>query len=436
VGPQGPAGATGAAGTTTVSVSDAPPPAAVDNTLWWESDTGLLYVRYNDGNSTQWVIASPQPDTSTFVTTSQAVRYDVAQVLTAAQQTQARNNIAVQKKNYIINGAMMVSQQNGTTVLAVGGYVADQFLTSVSAGTSFSVANVASVTPAGSPNRLRVTATAAHASVAASDIAYIEQRIEGLRVADLRFGGAAAKTTTLQFGVKAPAGIYSCVLINGGANRCYVAEYVIAAGEANTDVVKSVTIPGDVTGTWATDNTFGLGVRWGLMVGATFQQAAGAWGTTNAVGSPNQFNLMGTNGNVFELFDVSLTEGNVAPPFIMPPFDQELLLCRRYFWRRTFLSNQIISTLQAYATNAANGPLFNFCPDMRAAPTATFSAAAHFSCQPSGGGGAAASALSIVTTADEAFFSTTSVAASLAAGAAAAFYANTAGAWMQFDARL
>jgi len=35
--------------------------------MWWENDSGLLYVRYNDGNSTQWVIAAPQPDISAFV---------------------------------------------------------------------------------------------------------------------------------------------------------------------------------------------------------------------------------------------------------------------------------------------------------------------------------------------------------------------------------
>jgi hypothetical protein len=50
-----------------VLVSDTPPAGALDNSLWWKSDTGLLYLRYNDGNSTQWVIAAPQPDASLFV---------------------------------------------------------------------------------------------------------------------------------------------------------------------------------------------------------------------------------------------------------------------------------------------------------------------------------------------------------------------------------
>lgn len=71
VGPEGPAstvpGPPGPPGASTVQISDTPPTGVPDNTIWWESDTGLLYVRYNDGTSTQWVIACPQPDPSTFV---------------------------------------------------------------------------------------------------------------------------------------------------------------------------------------------------------------------------------------------------------------------------------------------------------------------------------------------------------------------------------
>jgi hypothetical protein len=55
------------AGAATVLVSDTAPAGAPDKALWWESDSGLLYIRYNDGTSTQWVIACPQPDTNTFV---------------------------------------------------------------------------------------------------------------------------------------------------------------------------------------------------------------------------------------------------------------------------------------------------------------------------------------------------------------------------------
>jgi hypothetical protein len=47
--------------------SAGPPAGAVPGTMWWETDTGLLYIRYDDGDSVQWVIACPQPDVSMFM---------------------------------------------------------------------------------------------------------------------------------------------------------------------------------------------------------------------------------------------------------------------------------------------------------------------------------------------------------------------------------
>jgi hypothetical protein len=310
---------------------DAAPTTAADNSLWFETVHGVMYWRYNDGDSQQWVVAAPPASAL-----ANAVRFDAPQGLTRTQQTQARDNIAVQKKNYIINGAMMISQENGLTagnITAAGYYGVDCFggFTTGTTGVA-GIQQAVSATPAGSSTRLRLTVTTADAAVGAGDIVWIATRLEGVRILDLRFGSAAAKTVTLQFGVKAPAGTYSVTLINNAINRSYVAEYVIAAGEANTDVIKSATIPGDITGTWTTDTSIGIEIRWGMMVGTTWQQTAGAWGTVNAVGSPNQFNFMGTNGNVFELFDVSLTEGSVAPPFVVPDYASELLACKRYFY--------------------------------------------------------------------------------------------------------
>jgi hypothetical protein len=68
VGPQGPQGAQGApgVGVSTVYYADNPPTGVPDGSMWWESDTGLLFIKFNDGTSSQWVIAAPQPDISTF----------------------------------------------------------------------------------------------------------------------------------------------------------------------------------------------------------------------------------------------------------------------------------------------------------------------------------------------------------------------------------
>ncbi|MET4190671.1 MULTISPECIES: hypothetical protein [unclassified Bradyrhizobium] len=277
-------------------------------------------------------------------------------------------------KNYIINGGMMVSQENANTPGATNAYYpVDQFFAGFSGTTgAYSVAQVASPSPGGSPNRIRFTVTGADAAVAAGDLVYLARTpIEGLRVADLMWGTASAKTVILQFGVKAPAGTYCVGVRNGVANRAYVAEYTISAGEANTDTVKSVIIPGDTTGTWAKDNTSSIDLFWTGMSGTSFQQTAGSWAATGNIGSSNQFNLMGTNGNVFELFDVGLYEGTAAPAFQLPDYVSELALCQRYFFKNDLSTYGLAGIGNAYSASQSIGATFSYPVRMRAVPTMT-----------------------------------------------------------------
>lgn len=133
--PLGPGGGGGAS----VLVSDTPPAGAADNSLWWESDTGILYVRYYDGSSTQWVaIAGGFTD---------AVRYGVAQTLTANQQAQARANIGSLSNNLIINGDFRVNQRVyvSAAVLAFGVYGHDRWKAG-SGGGDYSFAQLVSST--------------------------------------------------------------------------------------------------------------------------------------------------------------------------------------------------------------------------------------------------------------------------------------------------
>jgi hypothetical protein len=362
----------------------------------------------------------------------------MAQALTAAQQTQARSNIGVQKKNYILNGAMMVSQENGATAgTASSYYPVDNIYTGIS-GTSgvVSAQQIASVTPAGSPNRLRMTVTTADAAVAAADIVWLEDRIEGLRVADLCYGSAIAKTAILQFGVKAPAGTYTVSVTNGALNRCYVAEYVIAAGEANTDVVKSVVIPGDTTGTWLKDNGIGLDVRWGLMVGTTYQQAAGSWQATNMLGSPNQFNFMGTVNNVFELFDVSLTEGSVAPPFVVPDYASELVACQRYYEKAS--AGDWAPLGVGHATSATTGQIVLFFnTTKRTLPNLSFGAPSDYALTLAAPGTATVTSFTLGGVGLSSAYVVANVAAGLTLGCGTELYRNaSAPAPLAFDARL
>jgi len=280
--------------------------------------------------------------TTQFVQTeiaAKAVRYDAAQTLTAAQQSQARANVNVTKKNYVINGGMQISQEtSGAAGTASGYHPVDMFQMPSIVTLVTTTQQIASVTPGGSPNRVRLSAAGSDAAPAAGHILAIRTFVEGLNAADLRSGSAAAKTITIQFGVKAPAGTYHVAIQNAAQNRSYPASYVISAGEANTDVVKSVTIALDTTGTWLNDNSAGMYIFWTLVAGASGRGTVNAWQAGAIYAGASQINFIGTAGTVFELFDVSLTEGSVAPAFQLPPIQDELVRCKRYWQGQQSLS--------------------------------------------------------------------------------------------------
>lgn len=239
-------------------------------------------------------------------------------------------------KNYIINAGMRVSQQNGTSSgTASGYYPVDQFSVIHSQDGTLTSAQVASATAGGSPTRLRVTVTTQDGTIAAGQYAHIYHPIEGLRCSDLRFGGSSAKQVVLRFGWKSPAGTFAVCLSNQDDNRTYVREFTISGGDANTDTVQTVTFPGDTSGTWYTDNTLAMQLRWTLATGATFQTTANAWQAGEYYGTASTSNGIGTGSDVFELFDVGMhadiDELGVAPPFVLPSYDDELRACQRYY---------------------------------------------------------------------------------------------------------
>jgi hypothetical protein len=50
--------ANAAGGGTSTTISDTPPGSPTAGSLWWESDTGTLWIYYTDANTSQWVMAA------------------------------------------------------------------------------------------------------------------------------------------------------------------------------------------------------------------------------------------------------------------------------------------------------------------------------------------------------------------------------------------
>jgi hypothetical protein len=320
------------------TTDDAPPAGPLqDGQLWWKSSTGVLYLWYADANSSQWVQVSASPQ--------------------VVDNNYARKT--AETRNRVVNGAMQISQENGTTSLTITNtYPVDQWTVVFTTTGAVSFQQVLSTSPKGSPNRLRLTVTTADASLAAGEFVQILQRIEGAKVADFRYGSADAQQAVLRFGFKGPAGTYSIALRNNAQDRVYLATFTVTAGQANTDTEQTVVIPGDITGTWLVGNNVGITLAICLAAGTTFQGAAG-WQAGNLMGVAGMSNGLATVSNVFELFDVGFyldaDQTGLPSPWQLPDDTDELARCQRY-WQKSF--TRFSGNVTSASSYTASGALY------------------------------------------------------------------------------
>jgi hypothetical protein len=273
-------------------------------------------------------------------------------------------------KNRIINGDMRIDQRNAGAEVnpAVNAtYYLDRWRFNGTQASKLKIGqNAGSVTPpAGFTNYLGLTSLSAY-SITSSDFFFLLQFIEGFNTADLAWGTANAKTVTLSFWVRSSlTGTFGVTLINGSDNRSYPATYTISS--ANTWTQISITIPGDTSGTWATGNTSGIAVIFGLGIGSTYSATAGSWtGTTAVYGATGATSVVGTNGATFYITGVQLEQNTSATPFERRLYNQELANCQRYY---TTINDFYY---RGYIQNTAVGGTTCFLPvKMRASPTIT-----------------------------------------------------------------
>ncbi len=279
-------------------------------------------------------------------------------------------------RNRILNGNMVIDQRNaGASVTPTDGqYVLDRWKQLQSVASKYSVQqNAGGVTPpAGYTNYLGVTSLSAY-SVGASDYFAVLQEVEGFNSADLAWGTANASTVTVSFWVRSSlTGTFGGTIGNSANNRAYPFTYAISA--ANTWEQKSVTIAGDTSGTWLTNNGIGLRVKFGLGVGSTYNGTAGSWQASNLISATGSVSVVGTSGATFYLTGVQLEAGSVATPFERRPYGTELALCQRYLPAFGGVSDITPAMVLTGATSAL--VVFQFPVNVRTAPTGLTATAA------------------------------------------------------------
>lgn len=281
-------------------------------------------------------------------------------------------------KNRIINGACMIDQRNAgasVTVVDTPIYTLDRWAGYGSnASSKFSIQqNAGSVTtPVGFNKYLGATSTSSY-SVPSGESYFIRHIIEGLNAADLGWGTANASTVTLSFWVRSSlTGTFGGSIQNSAQNRSYPFSYTILS--ANTWEQKTVTIAGDTTGTWLTDNGVGIRLFFSLGAGSSVSGTAGSWAGASYVSATGATSVVGTNGATFYITGVQLEKGSTATSFDYRPYGTELALCQRYF--ESYSS--AIRVVGFYQESAYIYTPMQFLVEKRATPTVTLPSAANY----------------------------------------------------------
>ena len=271
-------------------------------------------------------------------------------------------------KNRIINGAMMIDQRNAGAAVTINAapktYTLDRWQANAQPTAGVFTVQQSSTAPTGFKNSALLTVTTASTPTSGQYYLFC-QRVEGFNVADLAWGTLNAATITVSFWVRSSVtGTYSGSIQNNNADRSYPFTYVI--NSANTFEYKTVVIPGDTTGTWATDNSVGLFLWLDMGCNASVRATAGSWQSGLYYGASGSVQWITNNGATFYITGVQLEKGSTATSFDYRPYGTELALCQRYYQQYLQLGLATYGTTSNYHEN----PMYFKC-SMRSSPTVT-----------------------------------------------------------------
>ena len=276
-----------------------------------------------------------------------------------------------------INGSMDVSQERGSSfgyAMTVGAQTRMQdgwnFFYNSAPLVFLGFSQHPGAAPYGIPNAIVFQSTTGKASLASGDQVFLEQPIEGYRVARLNWGTAIAQPITIGFWVFAEHAGTMTVGILGGGSRTYLTNVVVGSPTPNIWEYKTITVPGDTAGTWAKDNAAGMYVRFCFGGGTAVQGAAGTWlaGPYSATSATTNFNAV---PNYAGITGVVVLPGIEAPsaarsPLIMRPYDQELVTCRRYWQGPTTFESRNYSAVPngVFTATTALTPIMRGVPQV------------------------------------------------------------------------
>ena len=280
-------------------------------------------------------------------------------------------------RNIIINGDMSIAQRGTSTASVSSGATfpaLDRFKFYVVSGGTWTVSQDTDV-PSGQgfAKSLKMDNTTANGSLSSGSLAQIQQGIEGQNLQYLKKGTSNAESVTLSFWVKSnKTGTYICEIRDTDNSRSISKSYTVSS--ASTWEKKTITFPGDTTGTLNNDNDKSFELVWWLLGGTDFTSGtlATSWASqTNANRAVGQVNLADSTSNEWYITGVQLETGQVASDFEFLPYDVNLKRCQRYYFVQcdgSISASQDIG-IGTYYTSSDLRASFSFPTTMRATPT-------------------------------------------------------------------
>lgn len=268
------------------------------------------------------------------------------------------------RKNVLLNTEFKINQRGATSITTDNAFGADMWQVRNPAGwftLNFQATDGTEVTNTANRMSLVFSATA-KPSLGATEFFSVAHAVEGFSVADLKWGTAYAQSVTFAVDLKAPAGTVALSVRNADATRSYVAPLVISAGEANTWVRKTVTIPGCPDGVWQTTTGIGVQIWLTFGCGTTYTApSASTWATGNYISISAATNYAAAGSVTVYVNAPQLERGTVASQFERHLVQTEMMMLMRYYQR---ISGVSISTRPAYTR-------YTFFTPMRSTPTIT-----------------------------------------------------------------
>jgi len=253
-------------------------------------------------------------------------------------------------KNFIINGAMNISQRGTSTTglgSANGVYSLDRFFVTVS-GTTAGRATISQVADVhdGFANALKLECTTADTSIAATELFGLTTRLEGQNLQSISKGSSDAKPVTVSFYVKGNASAtYACEIADRDNSRHCSKPFSVTTSWNRIEL----SFPADTTGAFDDDNAASMDLNFFLHAGTNFtsgtQNTSAFASTTSANRALATTSFFDSTDRTLFITGVQLEIGEKATEFEHESIGITTQKCQRYFWQPPIAgSNGVFTT--------------------------------------------------------------------------------------------